>query len=139
MAASILGIMMRNETYAGRLHQFHEYRVEPNAKLKSMTKKKKSSTAIRPKEEWVTVSVPALISPELFEAVQKKLTQNRDLARRNTKGEYLLSGILYCSLCKGRLGGHSIHGTPYYRCYRCYNPDDVPLGPGGKSMLCQCP
>ena len=92
--ASTLGIMLRNEVYVGRLHQFKKYRVEPKFKLKSSTKNRKTSTALRSKDEWIVVNVAPLIPLELFEAVQRKLKTNAQLAKRNTKREYLLSGIL---------------------------------------------
>ena len=137
--ASTLGVMLRNEVYIGKLYQFRKYRIEPKFGLKSSVKSKKTSTTLRPKEEWITVKVPSLIPVELFEAVQRKLTANAELSKRNTKREYLLSGLLYCSQCGGRMGGHTIDAIPYYRCYRKGNPDRVPLGPDGKPQPCPCP
>jgi len=137
--ASTLGIMLRNEVYVGKLYQFRRYHIEPKSRLKLLTKSKKTTTALRPKEEWVLVKVPSLISLELFEAVQRKLKKNAELSRRNTKSEYLLSGLLYCSQCGGRMGGHTIHDIPYYRCYRKGNPDRVPLSADGIPQSCSCP
>jgi len=85
------------------------------------------------------VKVPSLIPLELFEAVQRKLKTNAELSKRNTKRQYLLSGLLYCSQYGGRMGGHAIHGIPYYRCYRKGDPDRVPLGADGRPQLCSCP
>jgi site-specific DNA recombinase len=85
------------------------------------------------------VEVPSLVPLELFEAVQRKLGRNAELSRRNTKREYLLSGLLYCSQCNGRMGGHTTHDVPYYRCYRKYNPDRVPFDPSGEPQPCSCP
>ena len=137
--ASTLGVMLRNEVYIGKMHQFRKYHIEPKFRLKPLAKSKKTSTALRPSEEWITVEVPSLVPVELFEAVQRKLTTNAELSRRNTKREYLLSGLLYCSQCGGRMGGHAIHDVPYYRCYRKDNPDRVPLGPDGRPQPCSCP
>ena len=114
-------------------------RLEPKFRLKPLAKSKKTSTALRPKEEWISVKVPSLISVELFEAVQRKLKMNAELSKRNTKRQYLLSGLLYCSHCGGRMGGHSVHAIPYYRCYRKDNPDRVPLSSDGKPQPCSCP
>jgi len=137
--ASTLGVILRNEVYIGKMRQFRKYHVEPRARRRPLTKTKKTSLILRPEEEWITVEVPSLVPFELFEAVQRKLKTNADLSRRNTKREYLLSGLLYCSQCGGRMGGHAIHDVPYYRCYRKYNPDRVPLDPGGKPQPCSCP
>jgi site-specific DNA recombinase len=103
------------------------------------TRNRKTSHVLRPREEWITVEVPSLVPNELFEAVQRKLEKNAELSRRNTKREYLLSGLLYCSQCGGRMGGHTIHNVPYYRCYRKDNPDRIPFDPDGEPQPCSCP
>ena len=131
--------MLRNEIYIGKLYQFRKYHIEPKHRIKPLCKSKKTSIALRPKAEWILVNVPSLIPVEMFEAVQRKLDKNARLSKRNTKRQYLLSSLLYCSLCGGRMGGHAIHGIPYYRCYRRGNPDRFPIGPDGKSQPCSCP
>ena len=137
--ASTLGVMLRNEAYIGKLHQFRKYHVEPRMRRQPSTRIKKTSLVLRPEEEWITVNVPSLVPVELFEAAQRKLNTNAERSRRNTKREYLLSGLLYCSQCGGRMGGHAIHDVPYYRCYRKDNPDKVPFNTDGKLQPCLCP
>ncbi|WP_201366960.1 recombinase family protein, partial [Dictyobacter formicarum] len=71
-----------------------------------------------PKEEWITIPVPALVDPALFDAVQEQLEENRRRARIPQKGSrYLLQGLLVCAQC-----GYAYHGctnnerNAYYRC-----------------------
>ena len=71
-----------------------------------------------PKEEWITIPVPALVDAALFEAVQDQLEENRQRARIPQKGSrYLLQGLLVCAKC-----GYAYHGrtnderNAYYRC-----------------------
>jgi len=71
-----------------------------------------------PKEEWITIPVPALVDAALFEAVQDQLEENRRRARISQKGSrYLLQGLLVCAKC-----GYAYHGrtndehNAYYRC-----------------------
>jgi site-specific DNA recombinase len=137
--ASTLGLMLRNEAYTGKMYQFRKYHVEPKHRRKSLSKSKKTSIALRPKDEWILVNVPPLITVEMFEAVQRKLEKNAALSRRNTKRQYLLSGLLYCSRCGGRMGRHATHGVTYYRCYRQGNPDRFPVGSDNKPQPCSCP
>ncbi len=137
--ASTLGTMLRNEVYIGKMYQFRRYHVEPRFRRKPSAKVRKTSATLRPKEEWIPVKVPSLVPVEMFESVQRKLKTNAELSRRNTKGEYLMSGLLYCSHCGGRMGGHTIHAVPYYRCYRKGNPDRVPLSADGRPQPCPCP
>src|SRR5262247_480444 len=50
-----------------------------------------------PKEEWITIPVPALVDPALFDAVQDQLEENQRRARIPEKGSrYLLQGLLVC-------------------------------------------
>jgi site-specific DNA recombinase len=54
-----------------------------------------------PPEDWLPISVPALISPATFEAAQARLAQNRQSARRNnTAHQYLLRGLVSCGQCE---------------------------------------
>ena len=53
-----------------------------------------------PREQWITVPVPAIISPEVFNAAQERLATNQKLARRNTTYMYLLRGLVSCGRCR---------------------------------------
>src|SRR5258708_903357 len=50
---------------------------------------------------WVLVTtIPALVSPDVFDRVQVKLAENRQLARRHTTtGQYLLRALVSCGIC----------------------------------------
>lgn len=73
-----------------------------------------------------------MVSPELFQTVQRRLGKNLEMARRNTRHEYLLSGLLLCGHCGGRMVGHRCRSVAYYRCYR-KRTDDLIGAP------CPCP
>jgi len=78
--------------------------------------RKDGKDSIRAKEEWVRIPIPAIISREVFEQVQTRFEKNRAFAMRNTKREYLLSGLLVCGKCGQRYTGWTSRGTAYYRC-----------------------
>ncbi len=59
----------------------------------------------RPREEWIEIPVPALVSADQFEQAREQLEANKRHARRRTKEPTLLQGMLVC----GRRG---------YACYR---------------------
>ncbi len=71
-----------------------------------------------PPEEWIAIAVPALISQETFEETQRRLDQNKQLARRhNTAHAYLLRGLVSCAQCQLACTGRLVHpGYPYYVC-----------------------
>jgi len=89
----------------------------------------------RPKEEWTAINVPhlALISTDTFEAAQKRALRNKEIASRNKKRGYLMSGHFRCAICGSVMYGHSKirrnRLDDYYRCSRnahkgkeCPNP-----------------
>lgn len=71
--ASTIQKMLRNETYVGRLHQFRHRRVEPGVGVRISPKSKRTSSTIRPREEWMTVAVPPIVPESLFQTAQRKL------------------------------------------------------------------
>jgi site-specific DNA recombinase len=71
----------------------------------------------RPKDDWIEVAVPAIITAELFQTVQAQLARNKATARRNRKYEYLfLGGRLRCGRCGRSMTGAAPHGCRAYRC-----------------------
>jgi site-specific DNA recombinase len=73
-----------------------------------------------PVSEQISIPVPAIVSAELFAAVQEQLEENRRRSREQTKGaKYLLQGLLVCDCCGAAFcGKHAQKGGryPYYRC-----------------------
>ena len=68
-------------------------------------------------EEWIVVSVPAIIDQEIFDAAQSRLDKNRNMARRNNKShEYLLRGLVSCGQCHLSSTGRSQGKYHYYKC-----------------------
>ena len=59
----------------------------------------------RPQIQWIKVDVPQIISPEDFDAVQRKLQTSRPkvTAPRVVNGPTLLVGLAYCELCGGAM------------------------------------
>ena len=65
---------------------------------------------------------PAIVEPEVFEQVQRRLAQNRKQGAKNkAKMEYLLTGKLFCGYCGAGMQGVSGTGRDgdrrhYYQC-----------------------
>lgn len=53
----------------------------------------------RSEDEWVIVPVPAIVSTQLWEDAQRALKQNKKTSTRNSKREYLLTGLTKCAHC----------------------------------------
>jgi site-specific DNA recombinase len=100
---STVAVILSNETYVGTWH----YGKDGN-----------------PSEKWIPVTVPALVDGDTWEAAQERRRLNREMAKRNTKHQYLMGRRLTCGLC-----GNKVKGDPkswrtkagkrvclYYRC-----------------------
>ncbi len=85
-------------------------------------------------EEQIFIDVPALVSEELFGAVQSQLGENRQRRRdRPGGGHYLLQGLVVCKRC-----GYGCYGKPvsrasakgrvHYAYYRCTGSDAYRFG-----------
>lgn len=53
----------------------------------------------RPREEWIKVQVPAIVSVQEWEMANKILEKNAQMSRRNGKEQYLLTGLVKCACC----------------------------------------
>jgi len=120
---STLSGLIHNTAYVGRAHHQKYEAVEPHRPRDRLgyRRKRKSSLRRRPPEQWICVSVPALIDAELFEKVQQKLRDNRRRTAGQAKHKYLLRGLLICTTCGRTLWGRiSDHGKSterrYYTC-----------------------
>ena len=76
-----------------------------------------------PKDEWITIPVPAVVDAALFDAVQEQLEENRRRARIPQKGSrYLLQGLLVCVRCGYAYCGRTNDArNAYYRCAGAMN------------------
>src|SRR3954471_14230931 len=76
-------------------------------------------------EDQISISVPGLVSEELFGAVRAQLEENRQRRRdRPGRGRYLLQGLVVCKRCGYGCYGKTVNRTSsrgkvahaYYRC-----------------------
>ncbi|MFH1074645.1 MAG: recombinase family protein [Candidatus Firestonebacteria bacterium] len=133
-----------NEVYTGTTY-FRKYK-RPFRYIQSLT----DTELQRPKGDWIQITGPQVITPELFLRTQKQLLRNRELARRNQQRDYLFSKLIYCGECGFKMfGGYQPprkdgnNGTKYYhgvyrkvgelgetkRCPRCKQYAEVRLEP----------
>jgi site-specific DNA recombinase len=71
---------------------------------------------VRPREAWIPVSVPALISEERWQIAQERLSMNQKFASRNTHRFYLLRSLLVCDICGRTLVGRTSKDHVAYYC-----------------------
>ena len=132
-ASSTLGPMLRNSTYMGKAFWYRHKNV-PSARPTGPT----SRQIPRPREEWIEVAVPAIISTDTLEAAQRIAAHNIAFSPRNTPPDrWLLRGLVVCGPCGIKCGcsraatsrgGHN----DYYSC--AYHNE---LKAGGPDRRCR--
>jgi site-specific DNA recombinase len=129
--ASVIGRLIRNETYVGRAY----YNRTASVLDRHPTKAKRQVR--RPREQWIPIAVPSIIGEELFEAAQRVSYDNSKWSPRRTEPErWLLRGLVKCGHCGVSVSCHKMrgrNGTHHYY-YYCRNHD--PLRAGGEHRQC---
>jgi len=75
-------------------------------------------------EEWIAVSVPAIVTLETCTAVHMRLDRNVWMARRNNQAhEYVLRGLVSCAQCRLTCAGR--HRGADYHYYVCQGRTDA--------------
>ncbi len=127
--STVWGIL-RNPAYKGTACFGKTERAERKKITRPLRKRggfsaRNSSSRERPKEQWIEIFVPPIISEDIFSLAQERLEKNKQFSRRHTKEPTLLQGLLVCSKC-----GYAFYRTStrtskrkiYY--YRCLGSDD---------------
>ena len=119
--------ILRNPAYLGeKLYNKHKLTRMTTAKGKEYYVKDKE---MNPKDDWVTIKYPALITQEKFDAIQARIKQNTKFPLRKYK-EYddhflLEKGLLYCGECGSKMHRMLVKNGKYtqlkYVCYWKYN------------------
>jgi site-specific DNA recombinase len=109
------------------------------ARLQGRTTPRAVKAVDAPREEWIEIGVPAIISAQTFERAARRLADNKRYASRNSKVPSLLQGLAACSACG--YGYYRSHTTTtagnkiYY--YRCLGSDDYRYETGGSAPASQ--
>ena len=121
--------MLRNPAYKGtacfgKTEQAERQKITRPLRRRGGFSPRSSCNRERPREEWIEIPVPAIVSEETFLLAQERLEKNKRLSPRSTIEPTLLQGMLVCGEC----------GYAFYRCstrtsrrkiyyYRCLGSD----------------
>lgn len=116
--------MLRNPAYKGEVEYNQKVHVMKNGgrngSYYTTTKEDK------PREQWVTVKLPRLISDERWQQVQDRIENQKRKPKRTYKGyedHFLLDGLAYCGVCGGKMRKHinfDKNGNEHSFVYKCY-------------------
>lgn len=111
--------VLLNETYTGRTI----YRRTRAEKVRDASRNRWRRRVVeRDQADWIEVdgATPAIISPDLFAAAQRRLTDPERRVRAAVTRRYALAGRIRCADCEAAMVGHAVNGGRYlyYRCSR---------------------
>jgi len=117
--------LLRNPAYQGRAC-YGKTELKPRQRITRPLRQRQampsrtSANHERPREDWIEVPVPALVSEQTFALAQEQLQKNKHHSPRRTIEPTLLQGMLVCQQCgygfyrtSTRTSQRHLH---YYRC-----------------------
>lgn len=83
------------------------------------------TTTRNPEGYHITVAIPPIISPKAWEIAQTRKVKNKAMAARNTRGDFLLRGMVKCGHCGAyvRAAAKKNTNNAYYWCGAKYRPE----------------
>ncbi len=117
--------LLRNPAYRGRAC-YGKTELRPRQRITRPLRQRNglasrdSANHERPRQDWIEIAVPALVSEETFALAQEQLEKNKRYSPRRTIEPTLLQGMLVCERC-----GYGLYRTStqtsarrlyYYRC-----------------------
>ena len=123
---SVVWAMLRNPAYKGAAC-FNKTQVGQRQKLTRPFRLsgrtvhgEKSCGHERPREEWIEIPVPAIVSEETFALAAERLADNKRFAPRRTIEPSIVQGLVSCRKCGYALSRTSTRSSArkihYYRC-----------------------
>src|SRR6188472_1484774 len=128
---STLSTVLRNEAYIGRVY------VNRTEAVPDPRPGHRSKQVPRPREDWITIAVPAIVDDQTFEAAGRVSRDNSQWSpRRAEPGQWLLRGLVKCGVCGVGTNCHKRRGRngTWNRYYHCRNHD--PIKAGGDDRRC---
>lgn len=117
--------ILKNFSYTGTLY-IRRYDTKEYRLNKYKKKGDKVKAVEKPREQWISISIPPIIDIESWEKAKLQLDKAKRSFKKGQKEQYLLSGLLRCGICGGTLFGRSTYKngqlqSKYYCCINKYN------------------
>ena len=122
---SMVWAVLRNSAYRG-VACFGKTRVSARTRVMRPQRRRGITTPSttagheRPREEWIEIPVPALVTEESFARAQELLYQNKIRSRRRTIAPSVVQGLVSCAKCGYALSRTSTQTSArkihYYKC-----------------------
>lgn len=135
LSLSTINRILSKEMYCGIHHLFKQ----------SVRKTGQSTREIKnnPQETWIPIEIPAIVDRTTWQKAQEQMQLNKKLAKRNTKRDYLLRGLLYCALCGRSMTAYARPGRrknstgKIYHYYSCISKESNSYALSGQRCNCR--
>jgi site-specific DNA recombinase len=120
---STIARLLRNEAYIGRV-----YFNRSESTTTSKSGRRSTRQRIRPREEWIAIEVPVIVTEDVFDAAQRVSRDNSKWSPRNLQQQaWLLRGLVKCGHCAKVTHCHQMRGAKgvMHRYYNCPNHDTL--------------
>jgi site-specific DNA recombinase len=134
--SSTMSRLIRNEAYIGTIY----YNRRESIHTPNPTRGRhsiKTTYRDRPKEEWIPITIPAIIDKDLFERAQRINREHLKFNPRGAKpGRFLLRGLVQCGRCHVGCSCHQMRGRngTHHHYYYCRNHSLI--NAGGQQHRC---
>ena len=127
---SVVWAMLRNPAYSGRAAFGKTMRTDDRKKVTRRLRlaggriARGSAVRERPRDQWVEIAVPVIVSEAVFDLAARRLQDNKRFAARHTIEPTLLQGLVVCRSCGYayyRASARTSLSKIYY--YRCLGSD----------------
>ena len=117
--------MLRNPAYKGqacfgKTTLAPRQRITRPIRMRGGIAPRNSASHERPREDWITIAVPPIVSEETFALAQERLEANKTHAPRRTITPSVVQGLVSCAKCGYALYRTSTRSSArvihYYRC-----------------------
>ena len=144
---STVWAMLRNPAYRGvacygKTQLAKRRRITRPLRLRGGVASRESASHEQPRQEWIEIPVPAIVSAETFDLAAERLESNKRHASRRTVEQSAVQGLVSCRKC-----GYAMYRTStrssarkiyYYRClgsdaWRHPDPSRTSRGPPARS------
>lgn len=117
--------ILNNFSYTGTLY-IRRFDTRDYKLNKYKNKDEKVRIIQRPKDEWIPISIPAIIEMDTWQKAKMQLDKAKRAYKKGAKVYYLLSGLLRCEECGGTMFGRSTYknGQIQNKYYCCINKYD---------------
>ena len=126
---SLINDILKREMYTGHYYSNRIYHIRTGLKSEQRIE--------RPREEWIEMTCPAIITEEEHREALRLLKRNLTFDLHKGRTPVLLQGLAFCGQCGRMLNVKPSNRIKRYMCWKNNNSGRSVPGCGVRSMICE--